>query len=192
MLLAVARPLTIKDEDIRRLEGLAQSLGDMEARQRPKAEAADYVAQHLGVQRRLVQEWVRLARPASRRNETAERFLCVFDAIARRLSEPLFDSVWSLATAGDRDAFRAATWLLPKVDPSRFDPAVADAQDDVEDDVFATSGVPQEVFDELTDVERAQIDALRKTVLEASSAYERLLKEAQTRLLQRELKQATS
>jgi hypothetical protein len=184
----MARPktLTVTSADIQRLEGLAQSLGDTDPAYRPKTEAVDFVAKHLGVRRRVVQDWVRLVRPSSRRNDTAEAFLGVYERIASLLSEVLESRMWSIAQPGARDAFRALQWLLPRVDPERFDPAVANVEENG-DDVFDTANIPQEVFDAMSDEQREQLAEFRQQVLDALTGYEHLIKTVQSRLLTAEL-----
>lgn len=182
----MARPLTVTAADVQRLEGCAQSLAEMDANYRPKTEAVDYVAKQLGVRRRVVQDWVRLVRPASLRNDTAAAFLGVYERIADLLSEVLETRMWTLATPGERDAFRALTWLMPRVNPERFDASVS-AEDIDDDDVFDTAGIDQSVFDAMTDDQREQMAALRQVVLDAGREYERLIKTVQSQLLNEEI-----
>lgn len=187
--MARAKALTVRQEDVRRLEGVAQSLADMEPMQRPRAEAVDHIAQQLGVRRRTVQEWIRLIRPMSRRNDTAEAFFSVYEKIANLLSENLETNLWSMVKPGERDAFRAATWLLPRVNPERFDPATQSVAEADDDDVFDTAGVSQDVFDSMTDDEREMLASYRQTVLDAVDAYELLVRSVQARLMAEELEQ---
>lgn len=191
--MARAKVLTVKQSDVMRLEGCAQQLAEMDPKDRPKAEAADYVAQKLGVRRSLVQEWVRLTRPATMRGDTAGAFISVFDRIATLLSEKLYANMWSLATPGERDAFKALMWLLPRVDPGRFDPT-AQEQDGDEDDVFDTSSVSQEVFDRIAENEdyRERLAQLRQTIHAAMEEYETLIRTVQSELMAEDLAERKS
>lgn len=184
----MARTLTVRQEDIRRLEGLAQKLVDLQPEDRPKTETARYIAHHLGIRTQVVQEWVRLARPATRRNDTAAAFFSVYERIANLLSENIYARVHAMSVPGQRDAFKAAMWLLKRIYPDEYDEGVAQAEAP-EDDVFSTAGIAQEVFDALTDEERDEIAELRATMFAAMERYEVLMKEAQSRVLAQELEQ---
>lgn len=186
--MARTRTLTVKQEDIKRLEGLIQKLSDYQPEDRPKAEAARYIAQQLGVRVRIVQDWVRLARPATHRNDTAAAFFSAYERIADLLSEHLDGRIWTMTVPGQRDAFKAITWLLPRVNPERYDASIRHEDAD-EEDVFSTSGVPQEVFDALTDEQRDEIAELRSTMYAAMERYETIIKEAQSLLLAQDLAQ---
>jgi hypothetical protein len=182
------KALTVRQEDIMRLEGVAQKLSDLEPAFRPKAEAVDYIAQQLGVRRRVVQDWLRLARPSTHRSDTAAAFMDVASLIGKLLSEHTYAQVFAMARAGERDGFRAAQWLLPRIDPDRFDPSVSTHEAN-EDDVFSTAGIPQEVFDALTDEQREEIAELRSAMFAAMERYETIIKEAQSSVLAQELAQ---
>ena len=184
----MARVLTVKEGDIMRMEGLIAKLSDYEAGDRPKAEAANYVAAQLGVSVRVVKDWIRLARPMTNRSDTAARFFLAYERIADLLSENLNARVWSMTVPGERDAFKAVTWLLPRVNPERYDSSIQHAEVE-EDDVFSTSGVPQEVFDALTDEQRSEIAELRATMHACMERYETIIKEAQSSVLAQELAQ---
>jgi hypothetical protein len=187
----MARSLTVRQEDIMRLEGLAQKLSDYEPEDRPKAEAAQYIAQHLGISRAIVRDWVRLARPATRRNDTAAAFFSVYERIADLLSENLHARVHAMSVPGQRDAFKAAMWLLARIWPDEYDPKFAGAEAP-DDDVFSTAGISQEVFDALTDEEREAIAGLRATMHECMERYEVLMQQAQARVIAQDLAQRTS
>lgn len=186
--MARAKVLTVKTADVMRLEGCAQQLVEMDPKDRPKAEAVDYVAQKLGIRRSLVQDWVRLTRPATQRNDTAAAFISVFDHIASLLSEKLYANVWAMAVPGERDAFKAVQWLLPRVDPGRFDPA-AQVQDADEEDIFDTSGVSQEVFDRISasDDYRERLAQIRQAIHDAMEEYETLVRTVQSELMAEDL-----
>ena len=184
----MARSLTVRDADILRLEGLAQQLSDYEPEFRPKTETVAYIAQHLGVSRNVVKEWVRLVRPMTRRPDTAARFFDVYERIANLLSENIYARVHAMSVPGQRDAFKAAQWLLKRIYPDEYDPAVADAEVS-DDDVFSTAGISQEVFDALTDEQRDEIAELRATMFAAMERYEVIMKAAQQRVLAQQIEQ---
>lgn len=182
----MAKPLTVRSTDITRLEGLAQALTDQPAHLRAKTDAYTYIAQHIGVQRRTVQEWVRIVRPMTYRKDTAAAFFDVYERIATLLSEQIYAEVFKMAKAGERDGFKAATWLLPRVNQEQFDPSVQDVEA-TEDDVFDTAGVSQDVFDAMSDDEREQLAAYRQQVEAAMEGYELLIKRVQLRVSARDL-----
>lgn len=171
-----------------RLEGLAQKLADYQPEDRPKAETVQLIAEHLGISRRIVQDWVRLARPATRRNDTAAAFFSVYERIANLQSENLYARVHAMSVPGQRDAFKAAMWLLKRIYPDEYDESIAQAETP-EDDVFSTAGISQEVFDALTDEQREEIAALRATMFAAMERYETIMKAAQQSVLAQELEQ---
>ena len=182
------RPLTLTEDDVKRLEGLAGSLAVTDSAERPKSTAVELIAQHLGIRRRVIEDWVQLVRPMTLRNVDGitERFFDVYERIAVLQSEVLVGRLWDSTKVGQRDAFKAITWLLPRVDPERFGEQ-SEKEDD--DDVFDTSGVRQEVFDALTEAEHARIDELRKVVETAMASYENLIKIAESRVLAAEIEE---
>lgn len=183
------KALTVRDQDIMRLEGLLQELADKEPKDRPKTDTVELVAHHIGVQRKLVQEWVRLARPLADKPGIASRFFDVYDRIADKLSEQLYANVHVMATPGERDCFKAALWLLKRKHPDRFDDSLQAQETDEEDDVFDTANVPQEVFDAIAcdEQRREYLSELRTTMHRAMEAYETLIKQVQAELLAAEL-----
>ena len=153
----------------------------MEAVDRPKSEAIDLVAQLLGVRRATLRDWVRLQRPASRRPDVVERFLDVYDKIVHLQCESLKAEIFKMARAGERDGFKAATWLLARLDEEMYDPNyVAPAMDD--DSVFSMSDVAQEVIDELTEEDRAFIEDLERRAAELQEEHRRKIAEAELRV----------
>lgn len=186
----MAKTLTVTDKDVLRLEGLAQQLVELQPADRPKvAHTGAFIAAHLGVSPNTLQSWVRLARPMCHRSDTAGAFIDAHDRVAVLLSERVEAAVVAMIAPGQRDALAAAKFILPKLDPARYDPKLQEIEDQQEDDVFSTAGVPQEVFDALSDDERAQIAELRQAVWDAMATYETLIKQAQSRVLARELAQ---
>lgn len=183
---AKSKALTIREADVLRLEGIAQKLVEMKPADRPKTEAYAYIGQQLGIARSTVRDWVRQIRPMTRRKDTAAAFFDVYERIAELLSENLETRVWDMTAPGGRDAFRAAAWLLPRVNPERFDPTVQNVET-ADDDVFSTAGVPQEVFDSMSDERRERIAGYRQKMLELMEAYELELQEAAAELMAQDL-----
>jgi len=158
--MAARKHITVRHEDILRLEGALQSLREEEdPTKRPKVLTHDFVASKLGIRSSTVRNWVRLARPIARRSENAAAFLNVYDAIGAALGERLVGALFDTATqASGRDQFRAATWLLSRVDPAAFDEAAAEQTE--EDDGLDIASQPQEVYDKLTAAELTRLEEL--------------------------------
>ena len=117
----------------------------------------------------------------SRRPGVVERFLDIYDKIVYLQCESLKAEIFKMARAGERDGFKAATWLLARLDEEMYDPNyVAPPVED--DSVLAMSDVAQEVIDELTEDDQAYIEGLERQAAELQEAYRRRIAEAELRV----------
>lgn len=176
-----AKYVTVTPEDLKRLEGQLQKLRDMDAHEIPKELPHDFVAGTLGVKSSTVRQWVRLARPISRRSENAAAFIDVYDQIARALASPVIGAVFTTAlNPGGRDSFRAQQWLLPRIDAVTYGD-VDESQD--EDDGLDIARQPQEVYDQVTAEEWERIEELVTIREQAQKEAEEIFLKAKQRLV---------
>jgi hypothetical protein len=177
--------LVLTPDDIRRLEGSIQSLTDMDPKFRPKARPVDYIAGKLSISPKIVQEWVRKARPLSRRTAITNLFWGAYERISDLLVEQIEAAVYTAATTtGGRDQMKAALFLLPRVHAERYG-EVPDEETD--DDVLSISDVEQEVFDAMNSDELEVLERQRQKVIEAQATTEALLKKVRAQVLAKEI-----
>lgn len=183
-------PRTVVGVDLDRLEGLLQQLRETDAHARPKATTTKLIAEHCGFPEQTVREWVRKIRPLSKRSTTEKHFFDLYDQIAGLLSERCVANIYDLAVPGPsaRDAFKANKWLLERLHPDVYDPAVADesAMTEPDDGVLDLSSVPQEIFDAMTPAELERVERLEQQVedaiRQAVRAWSTLVEEVEARV----------
>jgi hypothetical protein len=169
------------EADVTRMEGCIQTLAEADPKFRPKAGPIDYIAAQLGVSRIVVKEWVRNARPISRRTELTNLFWGIYERVAELLVEQLESSVWTTATTtGGRDALKAAMFLLPIAHPEKYGD-VSEEHD--ESDVLNIADVEQEVFDAMTADDLEKLDRWQEKVVEIQENAARLIKEKRAKVL---------
>jgi hypothetical protein len=176
----------ITTADLTKLEGLIQHLSDIQdPRLRPKSSSIDYIAAQLGVSSRVVREWVRNARPMSRRTAITNLFFGAYEKISDLLVEQLESTLWTTATtAGGRDAMKANLFLLERVHPERYG-EVPDETDDA--DVLAISDVEQEVFDAMTADDLEKLERWQQKIVEIQENAQRLIKDKRAKVLAAEI-----
>lgn len=167
--------------DVTKLNGCIQSLTDTEAKYRPKATAVQYIAAQLGVSERTAKEWVRRARPMSRRTTMTHEFFELYETIANLLVESLEGAVWQTAmTAGGRDAMKAAMYLLPRVNEERYGDNVEEPDSD---DVLNIADEPQETFDAMTPAQLMELESQQQRVVDAREKTATLILQARQKAM---------
>jgi hypothetical protein len=169
-------------ETFKRLEGLLSKLRDTPPEHRPEATVYSYLATHFGVSVQTMQARISNARLYQLRDDEADYYLELVYMIGNELSESLVGKTFAIARdPTNRNAFNAQKWLLPKIDPDVFGESAGKTTTGGEASSLV-SDVPQEVWDEISDEERTQMEEIEHTVSEALVKLEHLVRRVQQRV----------
>ena len=161
-----------------KMEGLLTSLRKMPADKRPRAMPTRYVAAHLGCTVGTVKRWLQHHDGRRDEHEVSDRFCDIYQLIANELSEVVSSKTFLIASDTENSqAFRAQQWLLPKMDPWTFgDKEHSDSR------ASQVSDIPSEVFDAMSDVERATLKRIADAQDRMDAEVDALLEQVALRL----------
>jgi hypothetical protein len=173
---------THTQETFAQLEGLLAELRKKPADQRPDATLHNYLAKHLEISVNAVKKRIDGARACQDRDDDAAYFLELVFMIGNALSEHLQAKAFAIAKdTGNRNAFNAQKWLLPKIDPDVFGETAGRTATGGEQSSLVAD-VPQEVWDEINDDERALLEEIERTISENLVKMEHLVRRVQQRV----------
>lgn len=142
---------------INRANGLLTKLRDTPPEHRPDQTTVGYLARHYGVSIQVMRARIADAEQKRSSNDYADNWLeCIYQ-IGNELGETLLAKTFQIARdTSNRSSFKAQQWLLAKLDPSVYGEA---AETSVQQAPARSmlSDVPQEVFDDMSDEEEAQL-----------------------------------
>jgi hypothetical protein len=102
--------------------------------------------------------------------------------IGNELSETLKAKMYQIARdVTNRNAFNAQKYLLPQVDPGVFGETATRTATGAESSSLVAD-IPQEVWDEINEDERAQMEEIEHAVSEALVKMEHLVRRVQQRV----------
>ena len=166
-----------------KMEGLLMSLRKMPASKRPRAMPTKYVANHLGCATGTVKRWIQYHDGRRDEHTLSERFCDIYQLIANELSEVISTTTFTIASdPGNPQALRAHLWLLPRMDPWTF----GDKQHD-ESQSAKVSDIPSEVFDAMSDAERATLQRIADTQDKLAHEVDMLLEQVALRVANEDL-----
>ena len=161
-----------------KMEGQLALLRKMPADKRPRAMPSRYVAAHLGCAVGTVKRWLVYHDGRRDDHEISERFCDIYQLIANELSEVISSKTLAIACDTENSqAFRAQQWLLKIMDPWTF----GDKQP-VEARAAQVADIPSEVFDAMSDAERAALQRIADAQDKMDSEVEALLEQVALRI----------
>jgi hypothetical protein len=161
-----------------KMEGQLALLRKMPADKRPRAMPSRYVAAHLGCAVGTVKRWLQYHDGRRDDHEVSERFCDIYQLIANELSEVVSSKTFLIASDTENSqAFRAQQWLLKMMDPWTFD-----GKQQVEARAAQVADIPSEVFDAMSDAERAALQRIADAQDKMDSEVEALLEQVALRI----------
>ena len=161
-----------------KMEGQLALLRKMPADKRPRAMPSRYVAAHLGCAVGTVKRWLQYHDGRRDDHEISERFCDIYQLIANELSEVVSSKTFLIASDTENSqAFRAQQWLLKMMDPWTF----GDKQQ-VESRAAQVADIPSEVFDAMSDAERAALQRIADAQDKMDAEVEALLEQVALRI----------
>lgn len=161
-----------------KMEGLLTSLRKMPPDKRPKAMPTRYVGAHLGCSVGTVKRWLHYHEGRRDEHSMSDRFCEIYQLIANELSEVISARTFEIAANTENSqAFRAQQWLLVKMDPWTF----GDKQQD-DSPAAQVADIPSEVFDAMSDAEKATLQRIADTKDQLDAEVEKLLEQVALRV----------
>jgi hypothetical protein len=171
---------------ITRAEGLLQKLRDTAPEARPDQTTIGYLARHYHTSIQTMKQRIADAERSRSRNDQADAWLETLYQIGNELGETLLAKTFQIARdTSNRNAFNAQKFLLAKLDPEVYGDASETAAPATQESRSLISDVPQEVFDELNEIEEAQLVEIEQALAGQLVKLEQLVRRVQKRVADR-------
>ena len=162
------------------MEGLLSDLRGRKPQNRPAQVTHVYLAAQFGVSAPTMRSRLQDAMSKRARSDKADHFCELWAQIANVLGERISGTIYQIAVdPTNRNCLNAAKWMIERTDKETYS---MDEAKQARDAGSAVADVPQEVWDELTDEEEAQLAEIEMAIDSEMHKLTRLVRRVQRRV----------